>query len=169
MAFFDKLSDFAKNIGDKTTDAIETGKLQSKINSEKSLAGEELKKIGEFYYNAWLNGGEIAPEILEVCTAAKAHYDAADEAQAEIDRIRAENEAAKAAAAAPAAPEVPAAPSGIVCTACGAENAPGTKFCCNCGNKLEIPAPPEPKICPNCGATVADGMRFCGECGQKME
>jgi len=169
MAFFDKLSDFAKNIGDKTTDAIETGKLQSKINSEKSLAGEELKKIGEFYYNAWLNGGEIAPEILEVCTAAKAHYDAAYEAQAEIDRIRAENEAAKAAAAAPAAPEVPAAPAGIVCTACGAENAPGTKFCCNCGNKLEIPAPPEPKICPNCGATVADGMRFCGECGQKME
>ena len=166
MAFFDKLSDFAKNIGDKTTDAIETGKLQSKINSEKSLAGEELKKIGQFYYNAWLNGGEIAPEILEVCTAAKAHYDAADEAQAEIDRIRAENEAAKAAAA---APEVPAAPAGIVCTTCGAENAPGTKFCCNCGNKLEIPAPPEPKICPNCGATVADGMRFCGECGQKME
>ena len=166
MAFFDKLSDLAKNIGDKTTDAIETGKLQSKINSEKSLAGEELKKIGEFYYNAWLNGGEIAPEILEVCTAAKAHYDAADEAQDEIDRIRAENEAAKAAAAAPAAP---AAPAGIVCTACGAENAPGTKFCCNCGNKLEIPAPPEPKICPNRGATVADGMRFCGECGQKME
>ena len=169
MAFFDKLSDFAKNIGDKTTDAIETGKLQSKINSEKSLAGEELKKIGEFYYNAWLNGGEIAPEILEVCTAAKAHYDAADEAQAEIDRIRAENEAAKAAAAAPAAPEVPAAPAGIVCTACGAENAPGTKFCCNCGNKLEIPAPPEPKICPNCGATVADGMRFCGECGGALQ
>ena len=169
MAFFDKLSDFAKNIGDKTTDAIETGKLQSKINSEKSLAGEELKKIGEFYYNAWLNGGEIAPEILEVCSAAKAHYDAADEARAEIDRIRAENEAAKAAAAAPAAPEVPAAPAGIVCTACGAENAPDTKFCCNCGNKLEIPAPPEPKICPNCGATIAEGMKFCGECGTRTE
>jgi len=166
MAFFDKLSDFAKNIGDKTTDAIETGKLQSKINSEKNLAGEELKKIGQFYYNAWLNGGEIAPEILEVCTAAKAHYDAADEAQAEIDRIRAENEAAKAAAAAPAAP---AAPAGIVCTACGAENAPGTKFCCNCGNKLEIPAPPEPKICPNCGTKNEPGTRFCGNCGTALQ
>ena len=82
MAFFDKLSDFAKNIGDKTTDAIETGKLQSKVNSEKNLAGEKLKKIGEFYYNAWLNGDEIAPEVLEICTAAKAHYDAAGEAQA---------------------------------------------------------------------------------------
>ena len=166
MAFFDKLSDFAKNIGDKTTDAIETGKLQSKVNSEKNLAGEELKKIGEFYYNAWLNGGEIAPEVLEICTAAKAHYDAAGEAQAEIDRIRAENEAAKAAAAAPVAP---AAPAGIVCAACGTANNPGTKFCCNCGNKLEIPAPPTPKTCPNCGATIAEGMKFCGECGTRTE
>ena len=166
MAFFDKLNDFAKNISDKTTDAIETGKLQSKVNSEKNLAGEELKKIGEFYYNAWLNGGEIAPEVLEICTAAKAHYDAAGEAQAEIDRIRAENEAAKAAAAAPV---VPAAPAGTVCAACGTANNPGTKFCCNCGNKLEIPAPPTPKTCPNCGAAIAEGMKFCGECGTRTE
>ena len=166
MAFFDKLNDFAKNISDKTTDAIETGKLQSKVNSEKNLAGEELKKIGEFYYNAWLNGGEIAPEVLDFCTAAKAHYDAAAEAQAEIDRIRAENEAAKAAAAAPVAP---AAPAGIVCAACGTANNPGTKFCCNCGNKLEIPAPPTPKTCPNCGTAIAEGMKFCGECGTRTE
>ena len=166
MALFDKLSDFAKNIGDKTTDAIETGKLNSKVNSEKNLAGEELKKIGEFYYNTWLTGGEIAPEVLETCTAAKAHFDAASEAQAEIDRIRAENEAAKAAAAAPAAP---AAPAGLVCTGCGTANNPGTKFCCNCGSKLEIPAPPEPKTCPACGAAIADGMKFCGECGTRTE
>ena len=166
MALFDKLSDFAKNIGDKTTDAIETGKLNSKVNTEKNLAGEELKKIGEFYYNAWLESGEIAPEVLEICTAAKAHFDAAAEAQAEIDRIRAENEAAKAAAAAPAAP---AAPVGIECTACGTANNPGTKFCCNCGSKLEIPTPPEPRLCPNCGAAIADGMKFCGECGTRTE
>ena len=165
MALFDKLNDFAKNLTDKTTDAIETGKLNSKVNSEKNLAGEELKKIGEFYYNAWLTGGEIAPELLEICTAAKAHYDAAAEAQAEIDRIRAENEAAKAAAA----PAAPAAPAGIECTACGTANNPGTKFCCNCGSKLEIPTPPEPRLCPNCGAAIADGMKFCGECGTRTE
>ena len=166
MAFFDKLGDLAKNISEKTTDAIETGKLNSKVNTEKNLAGEELKKIGEFYYNAWLESGEIAPEVLEICTAAKAHFDAAAEAQAEIDRIRAENEAAKAAAAAPAAP---AAPVGIECTACGTANNPGTKFCCNCGSKLEIPTPPEPRLCPNCGAAIADGMKFCGECGTRTE
>ena len=162
MALFNKLSDFAKNIGDKTTDAIETSKLNSRINTEKNLAAEELKKIGEFYYNRWAETGETAPEVLELCQTAKAHYDAAAEAQAEIDRIRAENEAAKAAAA-------PAAPAGLACTACGTANNPGTKFCCNCGNKLEVPAPPEPKTCPNCGAVIADGMKFCGECGTKTE
>lgn len=44
MAFFDKLGDLAKNIGDKTSDAIETNKLNSKINTENAAAGEELKK-----------------------------------------------------------------------------------------------------------------------------
>ena len=77
MAFFDKLNDFAKNIGDRTTDAIETGKLNSKVNAEKNLAGEDLKKIGEFYYNLFASGGEVAPEVLEACQSAKAHYDAA--------------------------------------------------------------------------------------------
>jgi hypothetical protein len=32
MAFLDKLGEMAHNIGDKTTDAIETTKLNSKIN-----------------------------------------------------------------------------------------------------------------------------------------
>ena len=164
MAFFDKLSDFAKNIGDKTTDAIETGKLNSKVNSEKNLAGEELKKIGEVYYNLWLETGESVPESLELFQNAKAHYDAAAEAQAEIDRIRAENDAARSAAAPP-----PAASAGPVCTGCGTANPAGTKFCCNCGSKLEPPAPPTPKTCPNCGAVIADGMKFCGECGTKTE
>jgi len=40
MAFFDKLNQVAKNIGDKTNDAIETTKLSSKINAEKSAAAE---------------------------------------------------------------------------------------------------------------------------------
>jgi len=171
MAFFDKLSDLAKNIGDKTTDAIETGKLQSKVNSEKNLAGEELKKIGEFYYNLFASGGEAAPEVLEFCQSAKAHYDAAAEAQAEIDRIRAENEAEKAAAAAAAAPVVPAAPAvGLVCPACGTVGSPGVKFCQNCGGKLEAPPPaPAGVTCVVCGVVNDPGTKFCRECGAKLE
>ena len=47
MALFDKLNQVAKNIGDKTSDAIETTKLGNKINAEKAAAAEDLKKIGE--------------------------------------------------------------------------------------------------------------------------
>ena len=63
MAFFDKLNQVAKNLGDKTTDAIETTKLNSKINSERNAADDELKKIGEFYYSVFANGGSVAPEV----------------------------------------------------------------------------------------------------------
>ena len=93
MAFFDKLNQVAKNLGDKTTDAIETTKLNTKIHSEKNAAEEELKKIGEFYYNVFANGGSVAPEVLEFCQKAKEHYDAIEGAQAGINQIKAENEA----------------------------------------------------------------------------
>lgn len=169
MAFFDKLGEMAKNIGDKTGDAIETTKLGSRIKAETEAAGEELKKIGEHYYNLFAVSGEAAPEVLEFCQAAKGHYDAAAEAQAEIDRIKAEKEAEKATATASVA-LAPAAPAGIVCPACGLTNAEGTKFCQNCGNKLEIPAPePAGVICGGCGAANAPGTKFCCECGAKLE
>ena len=200
MAFFDKLNDFAKNIGDKTTDAIETGKLNSKVNAEKNLAGEELKKIGAYYYEKFAAGEAVDPAVQEFCLAAKAHYDAADAAQAEIENIRLENEAQKAAAAeaaaaekaaaeaaaaayaaAPAAPAYEAAPAapayaaapvqaaGLVCQSCGAANPDGTRFCGECGTKLEMPAPAGPKVCPGCGSEIAPGLKFCGECGTRVD
>lgn len=74
MALFDKLNQVAKNIGDKTSDAIETTKLNNKINAEKAAAAEDLKKIGEHYYSLFAAGGEVAPEVLEFCQSAKEHY-----------------------------------------------------------------------------------------------
>lgn len=164
MALFDKLNQVAKNIGDKTSDAIETTKLGNKINAEKAAAAEDLKKIGEHYYNLFAAGGEVATEVLEFCQSAKAHYDAAAVAQAEIERIKAENEAEKAAAA-----PAPATPAGIACPSCGTANGAGTKFCRNCGMKLEAPAEPQARKCTGCGAAVAPGVKFCSECGQRME
>lgn len=134
MAFFDKLGDLTKNIGDKTTDAIETGKLNSKIGSETAAAAAQLQKVGEFYYAKFAAGEQVSPEALEFCQAAAAHYAAAEKAQAEIDRIRAENDAARAASSAVAAP--PRSAAGPACTSCGAVNAPGTRFCGSCGAKL---------------------------------
>ena len=44
------------------------------------------------------------------------------------------------------------------CTACGAANRAGRRFCGQCGATLE-------RLCPSCGAPNDEGERFCGECG----
>lgn len=133
MSFLDKLGGIAKNIGDKTGEMLAVNKLNSKIHAEQQAAAEELRKIGEYYYNLFLSGGQTAPEIAEFCQSAKSHYDEAAQAQAEIGRIRAEAEAAKAAQT---AAQTSAAPDGTVCPSCGASAAPGVKFCPECGAPL---------------------------------
>lgn len=150
MAFFNKLNDLAKNIGDRTNDAIETGKLTAKIHTERNAASEDLKKIGEHYYHIFAAGGEVPEELAEIFQSAKAHFEAAESAQLEIDRIKAENAAEKnaskeaedglgvAAAVAAAAPEPePAVPVKRFCSNCGTEAAGDTRFCSECGTKLE--------------------------------
>lgn len=131
MPLFEKLGEVAKNIGDRTSDAIETTKLNNKINGEKSAAEAELKKIGAFYYEQYTNSGDVAPEVLEYCQVAKAHYDAVLEAQAEINRIKSENQTERIV------PVAQAAPVDMKCPNCGTINAPGTKFCSECGKKME--------------------------------
>ena len=131
-----------------------------------TAAFEQNRQVSQAFSARILETGEAAPGAEELFQSAKGHYDAAAEALAEVERIRAENEAAKAAAAAPAS-------EGLTCTGCGAVNPPGTRFCSSCGTKLEAPSPaPEPeaaRTCSACGAPLADGMKFCGECGAKNE
>ncbi|MDR1117565.1 MAG: zinc ribbon domain-containing protein [Oscillospiraceae bacterium] len=159
MAFLDKLGDLAKNLGDKTQDAIETTKLNSKINGEKNAAAECMRKIGEYYYGRYKEDGQADPELAELYAAIDGHNQTIADAQGEIDRIKSES-AAQSAAAQPAA-----APGGASCTACGKVNPAGTKFCSDCGAKIEAPAAP---VCPGCGAQLAPGVKFCAECGYKL-
>ncbi len=87
----EKTSELAKDLGEKTSDAIETGKLQAKINTEKNAMKEDIRLIGEFYYNYYVNGGEVIPEALEACEKAKAHADRIEELKAEIEKIKTED------------------------------------------------------------------------------
>jgi len=59
---------------------------------------------------------------------------------------------------------------GIVC-GCGHTNAGGTKFCIQCGAKVEDviqqPIPQDGVLC-SCGNVCPDGTAFCGKCGSKL-
>ena len=49
------------------------------------------------------------------------------------------------------------------CPDCGARLIPGAKFCLNCGRRLGT------ATCPGCGKPVESGSRFCMNCGMKLE
>lgn len=158
MAFFDKLNDLAKNVGDKANDAIETTKLNNKINTEKAAIAEEYKKIGEHYYTKYTAGETVDTEINEFIASIDSHKTVIMEVEMQIRALKQE-------ATTPPAPV--AAVGNIVCPACGKQNGPGTKFCCECGGKLEAKAPP--RSCPSCRAVVGEGINFCNECGTRIK
>jgi ribosomal protein L40E len=172
MPLFDKIGDFARNLGDKASSAIETTKLNNKINAEKTSISEYMRQIGEYYFGKHQAGEPDDPNVAEYFAAIESHNQAIAEAQAEIVRIQAEAAAQSQAAqgAAPAPVE-----GSLICPSCGAVNPPGTNFCSECGSKIEPPAAPEPqpepeaRFCPGCGAQVALTAKFCGECGYRFE
>lgn len=56
------------------------------------------------------------------------------------------------------------------CPNCGTFNPDGTKFCCECGTRLQGPEPVSQKrFCTSCGNEIAPGQRFCTGCGTIVE
>ena len=122
MAFFDKLNELTSTVRDKTSDVIETQKLNSKINSEKSAIADLMKQIGESYYKKYASGAPTDPEIADLLANIDAHNKAIQDVEAQLKSIK--DEAA------------PAAGTAVFCGACGAKNEPGTNFCGSCGAKM---------------------------------
>lgn len=164
MAFFDKLNDFAKNVGDKTKEAMETSKLNTKIRTEKAAIDTAYKKIGVYFYEKHIAGIAQDEEAEEFFAAIDASNAAIIELEVEIARIKAEKEAASKAPAQEAF-------SGIACPKCGKHNAHGTKFCGGCGAIIEPELPKKATgfACHACGVQNPSGTKFCGGCGAKLE
>ena len=47
------------------------------------------------------------------------------------------------------------------CLKCQYDNPNGTKFCVECGSKLEL-------LCPKCGFSNSPSYKFCGDCGHDL-
>ena len=59
-------------------------------------------------------------------------------------------------------PVAPQSVEGPACPECGAATPAGSKFCLQCGKKLETQLSP---FCPNCGGQLPEGAKFCPNCG----
>jgi hypothetical protein len=160
MAFFEKVSSVAKNISDKTGEAIEITKLNSKISSEKNAIEGVCKRIGEYYYQQHKAGENLPEEVAAMCTEIYGHYMMMDDLKAEIERIKSPGKDEQANAFEPVVPVA----GGTVCSACGKADLQGNKFCQGCGAKLGE----QEKVVCDCGANVDPNARFCGVCGQSI-
>lgn len=167
MAFIDKLNAIAKNVGEKTGDAIEITKLNAKISGEKSALNELYKQLGENIYAKYRAGVFQNEDLAGFFASADTCMANIAEAESKIAAIKAANEAK--------GQEMPdeqeAAPVEVTCPSCGAVSAGGVKFCTKCGTRLEAPAieAETKKVCAACGTEAAPGACFCCNCGAKIE
>lgn len=127
MAFFDKLNELTNTVKDKTSDVIETGKLNAKINSEKSAVGDLLKRIGEVYYKKHAAGEPTDAEIADLLANIDTHNAVIKEVEEQIKALKDKPEAMEPSAMA----------QQKVCPSCGANVGAGIKFCNECGTKME--------------------------------
>ena len=100
MGFFDQLGDVAKNIGksagdfakqvcDKTNDALEISKLNTKISSEKAEIEKEKKKLSDALFERFARGEEVPEEVKEFCDNIKSHLLNIDGFKEEIEKVKA--------------------------------------------------------------------------------
>ena len=100
MGFFDQLGDVAKNIGksagdfakqvgDKTNDALEISKLNTKISAENAEIEKEKKKLSDALFERFARGEEVPEEVTEFCDNIKSHLLNIDGFKEEIEKVKA--------------------------------------------------------------------------------
>ena len=88
MAFLDKLGGMARNVGDKASDALETGKLGGKVKAGEKAIAEAMQKLGAYYYGLHQAGEALAEEAAALCAEIDGHNEAIAQAKADIERIK---------------------------------------------------------------------------------
>ena len=140
-------------------------KLQTEVSDLQKQETDLYAEIGKaaVEQHGLESFGETAQKLQLIQTNLAAAQQKLSEAQAaEEERKKAE----EAAAAERRRAEL-AAREERTCPDCGTENPEGTKFCQECGAKLQSEA--GPAVCPACGQENAPGTKFCGGCGARLE
>ena len=160
MAFFEKLSEVAKNVTDRAADGLETNRLTGDISLEKGNIQCCQRELGEFYWAKFALGEKLEDEAMLICDKIVVAQERIKSLEAQIEQIKAEREAEKAErraerAAAEAAAKAEAAAQAL-------ENAGLER------TEAEQADEPAKRACSWCGAEAAPGQKFCGECGKRI-
>lgn len=186
-AILEQISDLAKNVSQKTTDAIEITKMTAKINMEKASIEKEYKKLGKYYYKKHATDACLEDEIQEQFQAIRERMDTIARMEEELEqlktRIHGKDFAGRIVAICPYCGH--GNPSGeqfcnecgenmeikdkTICPSCGMPNKAAASFCNDCGASLREEEGPDVQACKICGRMLEDGVKFCGRCGARAE
>jgi len=164
MAIFGKLGSLG-GIGDAIGDLVDglskgmgaadpDGKIaaaQAQITGLRQQETAMLAEIGRQAFAANPLGYEQGEDLRRLQAEIAAATERLTALQQEEEHARLARENAKASADA-----------AIHCPACGCQNREGTRFCQECGAKLDR------AFCVACGGALTPGARFCGACGAKQ-
>ncbi|MDD6316208.1 MAG: zinc-ribbon domain-containing protein [Clostridia bacterium] len=117
----DATGEIARNVADKTNDLLEVGKLNGQIASSNSAIEELKTRLGDHYWNLYVNGQQLDDDAVVLCTTIKEYVEEIENLKAQLADMKAKREAA----------------AGQICKACGAHNTLDAVYCKSCGSKLE--------------------------------
>ena len=131
MDFFNKIGGFAKNVGNKTNDLLEIGRINSRIHAEEDAIDQHKFDLGDYMWEKFQTGVAMDERATVICVAIRERQKSIYNMQNEIDSIKQNQEATQQP---PAREPVPATTE--PCPVCGGEVASGAKFCGDCGTQL---------------------------------
>lgn len=130
----------ATGAASKANTAIETGKLNLKINNEEKKIDEFTLNIGELILDKLDSGEAFDDEIMALYSSIQASREVIAGARAEIEAKRQTDQAGEADFS-----------SAATCTSCGEPLSQEANFCSNCGTKVETEVPQAEEV-PSEGA-----------------
>lgn len=145
--FGKKIGSFAGNASKKSSDLVETARLNSEIGRLQTEIEDLQFELGGEYFKAHKN--DVACEFLETVQQI-----AAKEKEVHIRNEKLLHKKGM-----------------LYCPDCGTIVAMDDDFCSKCGTAIKgvvkLPEDME-RICPNCGAVIKDEAQYCGQCGLKV-
>ncbi|NLN65999.1 MAG: zinc ribbon domain-containing protein [Clostridiaceae bacterium] len=113
MAFIDDLKKFGKNVAQKSSDVVETTKLNMSISQEKEKINRLYNEMGAAVYEQYKMGNDLG--MSEQCSQIAEFEAKIEEYQNKILEIK----------------------NAVKCPQCGTEVSAETVFCAQCGTKIK--------------------------------
>jgi hypothetical protein len=87
-AILSKIGSTAKNLGEKASDSIEVGKLNSKINTEQTAISELMRQIGDYFYQKHSAGEPDDAGAAQFFAEIDGHHQTIESLKADIERVK---------------------------------------------------------------------------------